>query len=152
MRYTVRFTSALLGFLLGSSAYFVSRPMFYRISVRHEQQTLKKHVDALENGAVGTVNLGVAQAAPTEDTEYLISQGEAAVPLLIEALKRDDNPNTIRYAAYCLRRMRSVRGTEPAANIYAKLASQVTNNIAEDDAFQEVSIYLKDMHPLPEYS
>src|SRR5258705_10622000 len=145
MRYTVRFTSALLGFLLGSSAYFVSRPMFYRISVRHEQQTLKKHVDALENGPVGTVNLGVAQAAPTEDTEYLLSQGEAAVPLLIEALKRDDNPNTIRYAAYCLRRMRSVRGREVAANIYAKLAAKEVNNMEEVDALRELSIYLKDL-------
>ena len=119
--------------------------MFYRISVRHEQQTLKKHVDALENGAVGTVNLGVAQAAPTEDTEYLISQGEAAVPLLIEALKRDDNPNTIRYAAYCLRRMRSVRGREVAANIYAKLAAKEVNNMEEVDALRELSIYLKDL-------
>ncbi len=119
--------------------------MFYRISVRHEQQTLKKHVDALENGAVGTVNLGVAQAAPTEDTEYLISQGEAAVPLLIEALKRDDNPNTIRYAAYCLWRMRSDRGREVAANIYAKLAAKEVNNMEEVDALRELSIYLKDL-------
>jgi HEAT repeat protein len=119
--------------------------MFYRISVRHEQQTLKKHVDALENGPVGTVNLGVAQAAPTEDTEYLISQGEAAVPLLIEALKRDDNPNTIRYAAYCLRRMRSDRGREVAANIYAKLAAKEVNNMEEVDALRELSIYLKDL-------
>jgi HEAT repeat protein len=119
--------------------------MFYRISVRHEQQTLKYHVDALENGPVGTVNLGVAQAAPTEDTEYLISQGEAAVPLLIEALKRDDKPNTIRYAAYCLRRTRSDRGREVAANIYAKLAAKEVNNIEEVDALRELSIYLKDL-------
>ena len=54
MKYTVRFTSALLGFLLGSSVYFASRAMFYRMPVRNEQHTLKYRVDALDFGCFGS--------------------------------------------------------------------------------------------------
>src|SRR5258705_13134212 len=134
MRHVLGVTTALLTFLLGISAHsvFSALPLLTQeLLLERDLKVFQHHINALENGPVGTISLGKASAAPTEDTEYLVSQGEAAVPLLIEVLAREDKPNTVRYAAYCLRRMRSHGGKSVAASVNAKLAAKKNISIEE---------------------
>lgn len=88
------------------------------------QNTLKERVNALQDEPLGPIDMGNANAVPTDNTEYIIERKEQAVPLLIEALKANGKPVLVGYAAYCLRRIGSNKGKEIAGGLYNKLASR----------------------------
>lgn len=88
------------------------------------EDTLKQRVSALEHERLGPSSLGAAVAMPTDNTEYVISRKEEAIPLLVEALKQKDKPVLVGYAAYCLRRLASDQGSQAAAGAKADLSKR----------------------------
>jgi hypothetical protein len=70
-----------------------------------ETNAVKERVDALRGESLGTSSLGKTSAHPTENTEFIISHKEAALPLLVDALNDEKEPIKIGYAAYILRRL-----------------------------------------------
>src|SRR5262249_30102827 len=55
-----------------------------------EEVRLKQAIDALSSQPFGAADLGVPKPENTEVTDYIVGQGEKAVPLLIEAIQSDD--------------------------------------------------------------
>ena len=108
------------------------------------EDTLKERVSSLEHERLGPSSLGTAVAMPTDNTEYIISQKERAIPLLVEALKQKDKPVLVGYAAYCLRRLASDQGEEAAASVYSELSKKGPDITYEERfALGELAEYLE---------
>jgi hypothetical protein len=122
----------------------LSPPMFTSCRQRYsndgfkKQEALKERINGLGEESVGTISLGRGAAAPSENTEYIISQKDAAVPLLVavlkdnDALKNEKELIKVAYAAYCLRRINSDEGKEAATKLAAKLQAK-----SEGRSFEE---------------
>ena len=107
-------------------------------NVQGNDDMLSQRINALQHDPLGPIDLGSAIAVPTDNTEYIIGQKARAVPLLIEALKNDQKPVQVGYAAYCLRRIGSDKGKEVAAAAYDKLSKRgeeirIEERIARDE-------------------
>jgi hypothetical protein len=112
-------------------------------NVPGQHDVLKEKIKALQHESLGPIDLGNATAARTENTEYIIDQKDRAVPLLIEALKNNEKPVQVGYAAYCLRRIGSDKGKDVAAAAYGKLAKRGEEiRIEERFARTELKNYL----------
>ena len=108
---------------------------------------MKSRIAALENESLGPIDSGNAIAHPTENTEYIIAHRDEAVPLLVEALREEHKPVLIAYAAYCLRRIGSNRGKDPAASLYKALAQRGDQvSLKERFARNELKEYLDQAH------
>jgi len=119
--------------------------------VRHvriqKHNALKSRIAALENESLGPIDSGNAIAHPTENTEYIIAHRDEAVALLVEALREEHKPVLIAYAAYCLRRIGSNRGKDPAASLYKALAQRGDQvSLKERFARYELKEYLDQAH------
>ena len=112
-----------------------------------QDDVLKEKINSLQYEPLGTINLGNACAVRTENTEYIIEQKDRAVPLLIEALKNNEKPVQVAYAAYCLRRIGSDKGKEVAAVAYERLAKRGEElRIEERFARSELKDYLDSLN------
>jgi len=110
------------------------------------EDTLKQRVSALEHERLGPSSLGAAVAMPTDNTEYIISRKEEAIPLLVEALKQKDKPILVGYAAYCLRRLASDQGSEAAGSTKSELSKRDKDLTYEQRfAFGELTEYLESL-------
>jgi hypothetical protein len=109
---------------------------------------LRERVYQLEKETLGPGDLGNAIAIPTDNTEFIIEQKEAAVPVLVEALKEETKPVLMGYAAYCLRRIGSNRGKDAAARQYQKLLVRGSDLTLEElFARSELKNYLEQLKP-----
>lgn len=93
---------------------------------------MKEHIDALSGESLGTVSLGRGNAHPTDNTEFIISYKEAALPLLVDALNDEKQPIKIGYAAYILRRLQSDEGIATATNVSKKLSAKGSDMSVEE--------------------
>jgi hypothetical protein len=83
---------------------------------------------------------------PTDNTEYIISRKEEAIPLLVDALKQKDKPVLVGYAAYCLRRLASDQGSQPAASAKSELSRRGQDLTYEQRfALGELTEYLESL-------
>jgi hypothetical protein len=96
------------------------------------KNAVKERIDALRGESLGTISSGKAYAHPTENTEFIISHKEAAIPLLVDALNDEKEPIKIGYAAYILRRLQSDEGIGTATNVYEKLSAKGPNMSLEE--------------------
>lgn len=109
-----------------------------------QEDTLKARVSSLEHERLGPSSLGTAVAMPTDNTEYIISQKEQAIPVLVEALKQKNKPVLVGYGAYCLRRLASDQGEEAAASVYSELSNKGPDPTYEERfALGELAEYLE---------
>ncbi|HUS10587.1 MAG TPA: hypothetical protein VMZ30_08990 [Pyrinomonadaceae bacterium] len=109
-----------------------------------ETNAVKKRIDALSGESLGTSSLGKGNAHPTENTEYIISHKEVAIPLLLDALKDEKEPMKIGYAAYILRRLASDEGIGTATNVYKRLSARGPDiSLEERFAMGELMEYLQ---------
>ena len=110
---------------------------------RTTQRSMQERIEALNDEGVGTINLGTGQAHPTDNTEFIVSHHEEAVPLLVEALKDEKKPIKVGYAAYILRRIRSDAGKQMAAETTAKISAKGSSiTVEERFALRELRDYL----------
>ncbi len=115
-------------------------------SVQREA-TLRERIYQLEKETLGPGDLGSAIAVPTDNTEFIIEQKEAAVPALIEALKEETKPVLLGYAAYCMRRIGSDRGRDVARQQYQKLLAKGSDlTVEESFARNELKNYLEQLN------
>jgi len=114
------------------------------------ENSLKAKVKALENEPLGAGSLGYPSARESENVSEIIAAGEKAVPFLVEALNEEKKRILVGYAAFCLRKIKSDKGKEPAVRLYKtfyKKRSRLTDD--EPFAFNELTSYLKDISALP---
>ena len=112
---------------------------------------LKDKVEALENQPLGPSSLGSAIAFESANVSEIIASGEQAVPFLVDALSEDKKPVLVGYAAYCLRKIKSDKGKEPAVRLYKTLYKKRAR-LTDDEpfAFNELTLYLQEISALPQ--
>jgi len=114
------------------------------------QASLKAKVEALENQPLGPSSLGTASAFESPNVTEIIAEGENAVPFLIEALKQEKKPVLVGYAAYCLRRIKTDKGKEPAVHLYKKFYERRAHLTGEEPfAFNQLTLYLIEISAVP---
>jgi hypothetical protein len=84
---------------------------------------LKDRVNALSLQEFGPASLGCAEPWRTADVDYIVRQGDRAVPFLIRALESRDHVR-VGYAACCLELMGSADGLNAAKQRLAGVAKQ----------------------------
>jgi hypothetical protein len=115
------------------------------------QASLKAKVEALENQPPGPGHLGVTSALELPNVTEIIAEGQNAVPFLVEALKQENKPVLIGYAAYCLRRIKTDKGKEPALHLYKKYFKKRGRLTGEEPfALNELTHYLIELSAVPE--
>ena len=121
------------------------------MSPAHQDQvSLKAKVEALENQPLGPASLGSASPFESANVTEIIAEGEKAVPFLVEALKQENKPVLVGYAAYCLRRIKTDKGKEPALRLYKKLYKSRSRLRGEEPfAFNQLTLYLIDISAVP---
>lgn len=111
-----------------------------------ETKIVKERIDALSGESLGTISSGRGYAHPTDNTEFIISHKEAAIPLLVDALNDEKEPMKIGYAAYILRRLQADEGIDTATNAYKKLSAKGPDmSVEERFAVGELMDYLKEV-------
>jgi hypothetical protein len=115
------------------------------------QASLKAKVDALENQPLGPSSLGTATPFESPNVTEIIAEGENAVPFLIEALKQEKKPVLVGYAAYCLRKIKTDKGKEPATDLYRKFYKKRARLIGDERfAFNQLTHYLIELSAVPD--
>ncbi len=115
------------------------------------QASLKARIEALQNQPLGPSSLGVASAFESPNVTEIIAEGENAVPFLVEALKQEKKPILVGYAAYCLRKIKTDKGKEPAVHLYRKLHQKRQRLTGEEPfAFNELTLYLIAISAVPD--
>ena len=114
------------------------------------ENSLKAKVKALENEPLGAGSLGVSSPRESDNIREIIVAGEKAVPFLVEALNEEKKPVLVGYAAFCLRKIKSDKGKEPAVRLY-KTFYKKRSRLRDDEpfAFNELTSYLQDISALP---
>ena len=114
------------------------------------ENSLQARVKALENEPLGPGSLGYPSARESANVSEIIAAGEKAVPFLVEALNEEKKPVLVGYAAFCLRKMKTDKGKEPAVRLY-KTFYKRRARLADDEpfAFNELTLYLNDISALP---
>ena len=113
--------------------------------LKHLAERLKTSIDALQFQTIGGSDLGIPFAASTKNTRYIVSKGQKAVPFLVVALKENEKPMLVGYAAYCLRIIGSSTGKkEEAINSIGmlKVKNRVGLNMQEQFALHELVQYV----------
>ena len=114
------------------------------------QRTMQKRIEALNDEGVGTINLGTGQAHPTDNTEFIISHEQEAIPLLVDALRDEKKPVKVGYAAYILRRISSDAGKQMATETSGKLSTKGSATTVEERfALRELRDYLDALDAKP---
>jgi hypothetical protein len=115
------------------------------------QASLKAKVQALENQPLGPGHLGINEAFESPNVTEIIAEGETAVPFLVEALKQDKKPVLVGYAAYCLRKIKTDKGKEPAVQSYKRFYKK-RGRLTGDETFalHELTRYLIEISAVPE--
>jgi len=117
---------------------------------QQEQVSLKAKVEALENQPLGPSSLGSAIPFESANVTEIIAEGEKAVPFLLEALKQENKPVLVGYAAYCLRRIKTDKGKEPAIRLYKKFYKSRSRLTGEEPfALDQLTLYLIDISAVP---
>ncbi len=119
------------------------------------EASLKAKVEALENQPPGPGHLGVTSALELPNVTEIIAEGESSVPFLVEALKQDKKPVLVGYAAYCLRKIKTDKGKEPAVRLYRtfyKKFDKGRGRMTGDEifAFNELTLYLIEISAVPD--
>ena len=102
----------------------------FALGCDHTQETgaenaeIKSHVMALETEHFGAFDLGTPSEVYTTNVQFLVAQGDAAVPLLVASLGELKKPTKVGYVALCLRELRSSEGRQMATKAYAKLSAK----------------------------
>jgi len=114
------------------------------------ENSLKAKVKALENEPLGAGSLGVSSPRESDNIREIIAAGEKAVPFLVEALNEEKKPVLVGYAAFCLRKIKSDKGKQPAVRLY-KTFYKKRSRLRDDEpfAFNELTSYLQDISALP---
>lgn len=108
------------------------------------QKALKERIAALNHESMGTSSLGIGHAYPTENTEFIIAHKDEAIPLLVDALKDENELIKVGYVAYILRRLNLAEGKSVAAKLQKKLAAKGPNATVEERfAWRELTDYLE---------
>ena len=114
------------------------------------QASLKAKVDALENQPLGPTHLGINHPLELQNVSEIIAAGDNAVPFLVEALKQEKKPVLVGYAVYCLRRIKTDKGKEPAVNLYKKLYKRRERLVGDEPfAFNQLIQYLVEISAIP---
>ena len=139
-----------------------SRPMFARWLVpavasvipvvlmpsccRQTQANYAELVARVEHLGEKPLELPAQLATPipvdTDDTRYIVSHGEVADPLLVEAL-RSTNPRKVGWAAYCLRRLGSRPGRSAALAQRDRLRTVRTPTPDQCFALGSLTVYIE---------
>ena len=115
------------------------------------QASLKSKVEALESQPLGPSSLGAATPFESPNVTEIIAEGEKAVPFLIEAVQQENKPVLIGYAAYCLRRIKTDKGKEPALSLYKKFYKRRGRLTGEQPfAFNQLTLYLIEISAVPD--
>jgi hypothetical protein len=113
--------------------------------------SLKAKVEALENQQLGPSSLGSATPFETPNVTEIITAGEEAVPALVEAVKQENKPVLVAYAAYCLRRIKTDKGKDAALDSYRKYYKKRTRLRGEEPfAFNQLALYLNEISAIPD--
>ena len=117
---------------------------------QQDQPSLKAKVEALENQPLGPSSLGSATPFESANVTEIIAEGEKAVPFLVEAFKQENKPIMVGYAAYCLRRIKTDKGKEPAIRLYKKFYKTQSRLTGEEPfAFDQLTLYLIEISAVP---
>jgi hypothetical protein len=89
----------------------------------------------------GPCMLGTVNPGPTAHTEFVVSKGQAAIPLLMEAM-RSSQPRKVGDAAYCLNRLEAYGGAAAAKEALAVLERKESRSDDERSAMAGLEDYL----------
>ncbi len=115
------------------------------------EASLKAKVEALENQPLSPSHLGIIEAFESPNVNEIIAEGESSVPFLVEALKQDKKPVLVGYAAYCLQKIKTDKGKEPAVQSYKRFYKK-RGRLTGDEIFalHELTRYLIEISAVPD--
>jgi hypothetical protein len=108
-------------------------------------KVIQEQVDALGSESYGYVHLGIPHPWSTPLTEKIVAHGNAAVPVLVRALKYDDF-HVAGQAAFCLRLMKSDAGIGAAEARLKDLSQRTKLDLHARFAMVSLGNYVEDFH------